>query len=360
MKKIIVFILIIMLSLFFGCAEKESTYNEFSENTESTTTTTIPVETDSTDDTITDLTEPPTPVTPVKENFMAGNLNFTGAEIHYSYIPELSGIYRFDFNINSVENDYKFVLSNDKDEKLIDTQYSYCSDGGVSHELEKNQKYYITLTQVEGDPEYAVKIGVPEKTKQINGNTFSGNLSYIDKRDCYKIKPNISGTYRFDFDITNVNYNYEFEIYGPKEEQVKEADYNWSDNGVSVYLEKDTEYTIYISQKDGLPEYEITIGIPKEKKTIKDGIFTGTINYIDQCDKYSYYLSKGEYQVQFKNINSNAEIKVKILSSKEENIFEHSQSSEPISFDVEEKGTYEIQIEQSNGFTDYEIIFIKI
>lgn len=358
MKKIIATFLVVFICLFIGCEKNEPTNSppESSENT----TITNPVETDNGDDIISEHTEPPIPVTPVKENFMAGYLNFPGAEIRYSYTVELSGIYRFDFNINSVEYDYQFVLLNDKDEELIDTQYSYCNDGGVTYELEQNQTYYIILKQVEGEPEYSVKIGVPEKTKQINGDTFSGNLSYIDKRDCYKMTPNISGIYRFDFDITNVNYNYEFEIYGPKEEQIKEADYNWSENGVSVCLDKDTEYTIYISQKEGLPEYEITIGIPKEKKTINDGIFTGTIEYVDQCDKYSYYLSKGEYQVQFKNINYNTEIKIKILSSKEENIFEHWKSSEPVNFDVEEKGTYEIQIEQADGFSDYEIIITKI
>lgn len=358
-KSIIAITLILILTIsLYGCKSNSSNTDLITATEETPSETTS--EDDILDETLTEKTTLEQIPIPVKENFMAGSLVFSGAEVYYSYTAQLSGIYRFDFDINSIENDYKFILMTEKDETLIETQYSYCNDGGVSYNLEENQTYYIKVIQVEGEPEYSVKIGIPEKTKQINGDTFSGNLSYIDKRDCFKFKPKIAGIYRFDFDTTNVNYNYKFELYGQKKELIKEADYNYIDNGVSVELEKDIDYTIYISQKEGTPEYEINIGIPKEKEAIKNGIFSGKIRYIDQCDLYSYPLSKGEYQVQFKNINSNSEIKLRILSSKQENIFEHSQSSDIITFDVEENDTYEIQIEQRNGYTDYEIIITKI
>lgn len=353
----ILLISILLLSLC-GCADSSSDTEPITTTEEITTMETTEPEEDT--ETPTEPSEIPKTITPVKENFMAGSLVFPGAEVWYSYVAPINGVYRFDFDINSIENNYKFILSNEKDEVLIETQYNYRNDGGVSCSLSENETYYINIIQLEGEPEYSVKIGIPEKTKQISGDTFSGKLSYIDKCDSFTFKPQVDGIYRFDFDTTNVNYNYRFEMYTPKQESVCDVNYNCSNNGVSAYLYSEIEYTIYVSQKEGLPEYEISIGIPKEKSAVKNGIFSGKINYIDQCDLYSYKLSKGEYQVQFKNINSDSEVKIRVLSAKQENIFERSNTTDIVNFNVETGGVYEIQVEQRYGYTDYDIVFTKV
>ena len=352
-KIMIIFAIMTVVFLFTSCSDENSDNSNFPSSTvdkmekDSTPSTEIffSEEAPATE-------EPKPPRTTVDGTIISDSFEFNGAEKYYLYTAPISGVYRFDLDIDNVNYDYRFKLLTQKEEVLVNVTYSDY-EKGANCILEAGTEYYISVIQERELPCYMIKIGVPDTLSTINGNIITGELNFKNKKNEYIYKPNISGQYRFDFDISDVNCNYLFRIYGEKSELIISGYY--SDKGVTCALEKDIEYKIHIIQKDGFPKFEISIGIPKKKRTISDGVISGSIHYIDQVDRYIYPLSQGTYFLSFSDINADSDIRVEIESSKKERIFAASKSEEDIQFEVDKDDEYTIFITQRTGFTDYTV-----
>lgn len=352
MKRIkLITLSIVFAILLCGCENSNNNYIP-PETLPETTTEAIPVveitDTDEEETTINDEPE----YKEITGTVIAGYLEFEGAESYYTYIAPISGVYRFDFDINNVNYNYRFILTGLRDEEICNETYD-CYRNGATCTLEKNQKYKITIQQVLDNPEYTIKIGVPNEVTTINGNEFSGELSFNDKNDEYIYTPNVSGVFRFDFDISNVNNNYQFMIIGEKKEEIALAYYDRS--GVNCQLIAGKNYHIHITQIDGNPSYKISIGIPKEIKQINDGVYIGNIKYIGQIDRYTTHFKSGKYFISFSDINADSEIRVTIESSNKTKTLVATPTDEPIAFEIKTDDTYKIYIEYVQEFTNYKI-----
>lgn len=127
----------------------ESTTNETSSNT-TTTKPTEPI----VDETITNNTLPFT-------------FTMEDQKIRASFKTEIEGKYRFDFEIDNTDYDYKFELFDSQNTVLIESSYnSY--EHGDSYRLEKDKEYIIIVTQTQGLTSGKIKIGVPPSEKVIN------------------------------------------------------------------------------------------------------------------------------------------------------------------------------------------------
>ena len=133
--KIIAFILVIIF-LFCGCKHSTTSVQETSK--EFIEETTLPTTTYTPESTTPPTTDPPIIAKEVQGSLIAGYLSFDGATTYYSYKAPVTGIYRFDFDINNVNYNYSFKLLSAKEEVLCSERYD---DNGVSCYLEKNEIY---------------------------------------------------------------------------------------------------------------------------------------------------------------------------------------------------------------------------
>ena len=74
-----------------------------------------------------------------------GEISYIGQEKEYIYSAQRSGIYRFDFDIDDVNNDYVFQVYDSKNNELL---YKNFSDKGGTIELTKGDIYKVTCSDV--------------------------------------------------------------------------------------------------------------------------------------------------------------------------------------------------------------------
>lgn len=114
-----------------------------------------------------------------------------------------------------------------------------------------------------------------------NQNGFSGSITYEGQEDDYQYYASRTGTYHFDFDISDVNNYFSFYMSDSVGKEIADT-YGYPDSGCSVYLEQGQVYDIQIQECNGLLDYyHINIGIPNEEQTVKDNLIEGTITYVD-------------------------------------------------------------------------------
>ena len=86
----------------------------------------------------------------------------TDHQDEYIYETPRAGIYRFDYSIDDVNDNYKVVI---KDEKNAIINENFCSDEGCTVELKGKKKYYVYVKQATGSAKYKIKIHTPKKTR---------------------------------------------------------------------------------------------------------------------------------------------------------------------------------------------------
>lgn len=281
---------------------------------------------------------------------LAGQL---GDEEEYitKYKALKAGVYRFDFDINDVNNEYYFSINDLQGTELI---YKYSSEGGATVTLESGQIYEIRVGHSEGDVEYAIKINTPTDMKQVTDNLIKDKISYINQENEYQYVPSITGTYRFDFDIDDVNNEYYFYIYDEKQEQI--VNKSSLNEGATVELAKDTTYKLKVIQAAGTPQYSILIGIPNKIRNLKHNKMKGKLDFKDKSDVYLYKAPRtGRYRFDFGINDVTKNYYIEIRDSKNEQIFDISSSNEGRTVDLKGGEVYKIYVKQGDGFSNYSI-----
>lgn len=193
----------------------------------------------------------------------------------------------------------------------------------------------------------------------IDENPFTVKLSYPNQCKNLYYKPKVSGIYRFDMSIDDVNKNYSIEIINSKKLSIRECSYSsYSNHGFTEYLNKDEEYTVKITQKEGDPECTITIGIPKEIQEIKNNHTSGKLEYIDQLDRYTFKSGiAGKYRFAFSTSDVNCKYKIRLYDEINEQQFSVYDSSyyRGRTIYLDANSEYKLEVEQDEGFVDYEI-----
>lgn len=96
----------------------------------------------------------------IKGNSFSKKLSYTDEKYTIRFNAPKNGTYRFDYEINDVNCNYKVILMNSKKEIIFDSEYSVYENGNTCTLIE-NEKYTLIIEQSEGFPLATIKIGVP-------------------------------------------------------------------------------------------------------------------------------------------------------------------------------------------------------
>lgn len=287
----------------------------------------------------------------IDTNTFSGNLVSEKQENEYQFTPNISGKYRFDFDINDVQCDYRFYMYAPDGTELAST---YSSNGGKTVDLTANTTYTIVIRQYSGFPSYSITIGIPNVSKVIEGMSFSGSITYKDQEDIYTYTAPKTGRYRFDFSTDNVQSDYKFYMYASNKSEL--ASTYCSNGGKTVDLNAGETYTIKVKQYAGTPNYSITIGEPNESMTINGTSFSGSITYKDQEDIYTYIAPKsGRYRFDFNSDNVQNEYKFYMYASNNSEIASTYYSNGGKTVDLNAGESYTIKVKQYSGTENYTI-----
>lgn len=190
----------------------------------------------------------------VSKNIIKGNTKFTDQLDIYFYEAPRTGKYRFDFEINDVNDRYDFIILDSKKKEIVNTNSYY---EGKTIELEKGMRYEIHVIQNIGFAKYNVQIHVPDKAKIIDNNVLRGNIKYIDQQNIYYFTVKKTGRYCFKFMANNNENRYKITMYDSKNRDV--FDTYSSDFNEEIELKKNEKYKVYICYFQGFGKYKASI-----------------------------------------------------------------------------------------------------
>lgn len=195
---------------------------------------------------------------------------------------------------------------------------------------------------------------VSDEIPVISDNIITGTLDEYTTTRKFQYEAKATGKYRFDLDINDVNYSYCFAIYDDKNQQLG---YAYSDNdGLTIELEENKIYTMYVEQYSGSCEFTVYIGEPRPLQYITDSKFTGNIYYENQTDVFSFTApNNGKYRFDFDINDVNKSYKFSIYDSKNANVGTDYSYNGGTTVELIENNTYTIYIEQNNGMCEYEV-----
>lgn len=209
---------------------------------------------------------------------------------------------------------------------------------------------------------------VPENTKfetteeienVITENPFSVKFNYKDDEYIFYYTALVSGVYRFDMSTDDVTCDYSLKIYDSIKNMICDEEYSCYLHGKTLTLNKGKTYKIVLSQREGLPTATITIGIPKEEKSINNNCVSGKINYIGQEDNYVFHTElSGFYRFDFKTNNSDYNYKVILKNKIKEEIFitDYNTYSHGKGIYLDGNEDYNLQVIQEEGVPQYDIL----
>lgn len=287
----------------------------------------------------------------VENEEISGDLEYTDQIDEYTYTAERTGVYRFDLEIDNVDESYRVVVFDSKKQEELN---KYSSDEGGTVELEENEKYTIQVIQEEGMPTYSINIGVPNVITTIEKNNIVGSIKFVDQQDEYIYKAPRTGTYRFDYNIDDVNDDYRVIIKDKKNDVIKE---NYcSDGGCTVELKGKKTYYVYVKHATGSAKYKIKIHLPKKIITTQNSNVSGKISFIDQ-ENIIYYsvLKTGKYRFEFHTNNAKSDYRIILYEWNNENIFDTYYSNEYKEVELKKGKKYKLYVKYSSGFANYSI-----
>ena len=295
----------------------------------------------------------PDPICDIEGDVILGKMRYTEQENEYYYIPPITGIYRFDYDINDVNLEYSFYLYDSKNEEKISGNFS---DEGATVELIQGEKYKIKIVQYEGLPEYTIKIGIPNTPITVNNNLISGKIRYTEQKDVYYYTAPRSGLYRFDYDIDDVNKKYQCTVLNEKRKEIDST--RSEEEGLTLELVKGTLYEIQIDQIEQFPEYSVIIHVPQKEVYTSGKVLEGRIEFIDQKDVYCYTPSKTKkYCLKFITNNSDSSFAISIYNEKNEKMLDVYNTDGDKLIEMKKKHKYMVYVSYSEGYEKYKIKF---
>lgn len=163
-------------------------------------------------------------------------VSFENQKNKYTFTAPISGVYQFDITESNVNNSFRLMMWDDKDNNISDTY-----NDGFYEELDGGKLYEIQVRQSIGIGNYCLKIGFQKPAIDVTGYTqVVDSIEYTDQKNIYNFTPDISGRYRFDITETNANNSYRIIVFDHLDNVVGDT----YDSGISLNLEKDEIYEI--------------------------------------------------------------------------------------------------------------------
>ncbi len=206
----------------------------------------------------------PNPIQTINKNFVKGSLNYIDKLDCYTYTAPEDGMYRFDLTPNDYTLQYHVKL--EESTKLLIKEEYFQGPDGITAKLVKGKTYFLSIKQRENFADYELKIGVPKEKTSITDNKILGNISFIGQQDIYEISITQTGKYTFTFDLSDANTSLRLKIFSSKNENVFETNDIRHKENEDIILNSDEKYTVYVEQKNGMCQYDITFSFKEALK----------------------------------------------------------------------------------------------
>lgn len=187
---------------------------------------------------------------------LSGSIYYEDQIDSYEYIPQVSGVYRFDVEDDTAGTSYKFVMQDSRGESLRDSVIS--QDNGKNVELVAGERYTIDLEQYSGFANYVLIIGIPRAPETISGSSFSGTITYEKQEDTFIYVAPVTGKYIFTVSDNNNSASYKFKVLDSRGESLRDSVFSAS-NEKKVDLEAGNTYTIIVKQYSDFASYTVNI-----------------------------------------------------------------------------------------------------
>lgn len=205
----------------------------------------------------------PRPVQPVgNSRIIRDSTVFTNQVNYYSFVPEVSGIYRITMKELPAGTEVKLGLKDALGNKIDGNDFSGGIGIAVSGKLEAGQEYIFWVRQCEGFSDYTLELGVPNPVLDITGcGAVSDVIYYSGQSNRYDFTPAAGGEY--EIRLTGVrNGNWYtvsvLDAFGYKiDAREMNGTYTWS-----LQLESGKCYCVVVKQKDGSGRYGLIISAP--------------------------------------------------------------------------------------------------
>lgn len=243
-----------------------------------------------------------------------GKIIYKNQEDRYEFIPEVSGVYRFD--VSELLNDTCITLSiEDEFGNSIGYKWIRSNNDGITlTNAEAEQKYVLIVKQVEEFSEYTISIGY-QKPTEVLAEQMEGEITYKEQVNNYKFVPMISGLYRLDFQDIISGTTFQVKVLD-RLGYVLNYKYISNDDGITIpEMIAGEEYKIEVKQYSGKSKYIMRLGAQKPILDISNMLNVGgEIIYKDQQDIYTFVPSvDASYEFSLSEIIQGTQIRIKVI-----------------------------------------------
>ena len=279
----------------------------------------------------------------------------------YSYVPEVGGIYRFEFSDVPSGTYYNLYVFNSGNECI---KYSTDLDNGdgITVSLEAGQSYTIRVDQYKNTGSYVLNVGPQKPLVDVSQCTaVNDSIQYTEQENSYSFIAPRDGLYRFE--LSNVPEGTDLSIYACNSgwESLKYAVDLDNGDGITLGLSEGQTYYIRAVQYRGVGNYTLNIGHKKEIAEISAyTAVTDSIQYTDQENDYAFVPSvSGTYRFEFSEVPDGTDLSLYIFNSGWETLkyAVDLDNRDGISFELSAGMTYYIRVSQYRKYGTYKLRF---
>lgn len=186
------------------------------------------------------------------------SMEFKGQTNYYTFIPENSGIYRFDITSGEKDLSAGLGLYDSKENKIFEDVIT--AGDGAAAELEAGETYTLAAAQTGGTGEYDLRIGKQEAPEEIDGKCIvPGLITYKDQQNIYTFRAADSGEYKITVSNMDDECMVKMHVFSQLGDRLEGSDDLWSGDSVTVILKEGQSYKIQLTQLSGISGYTITM-----------------------------------------------------------------------------------------------------
>ena len=184
---------------------------------------------------------------------------------------------------------------------------------------------------------------------------FSDKITTKNEKKTYRFKTGEEGTYRFYLSNVPQNISFDFYLYNSSMEQLK---YGYGDNGdgITAYLNANTEYYFVVKQSYNTGSYTLNIG--SQKPTTNISAYTSvddSTQFKSQRNIYKFTSSvAGRYRFDLSNVPQNISFNFYLYNSSMEQLsHSYGDNGDGITAELDANTEYYFVVEQSYNTGSY-------
>ena len=184
---------------------------------------------------------------------------------------------------------------------------------------------------------------------------FSDKITTKNEKKTYRFKTGEEGTYRFYLSNVPQNISFDFYLYNSSMEQLK---YGYGDNGdgITAYLNANTEYYFVVKQSYNTGSYTLNIG--SQKPTTNISAYTSvddSTQFRSQRNIYEFTPSETrKYRFELSNVSKNTSFSFYLYNSSMEQLNKsYGNNGDGITAELDANKKYYFVVEQSYNTGSY-------